>query len=252
MAAIRRGFADISEGQVHFRAAGPDPRAGGPRPLLVFHGSPGSSKQLERLIAAMGETRPVFGFDTMGLGDSSPPPRDDVDMAYFADAAFRAAVALGLGGVDLYGSHTGARIAVEYAIAQQGAVGKMVLDGMSAAVTPQGRDYAATLDKRHYIDQVGTHWHVAWQTLRDAYLFSPYNRLTAASVRPVGLPPLDRLHAHICEILKGIHTSHIAYAAAVLYDSPARLPRVRPHPGYRGAQRHALSPSRRRGPAHTW
>lgn len=227
MAAIRRGFIDIAEGQVHFRAAGPEPQPDGQRPLLVFHGSPGSSKQLERFIAAMGETRPVLGFDTMGLGDSSPPAHDNADMAYFADAAFRAAKALGLDRVDLFGSHTGARIAVEYAIARPDAVGRMVLDGMSAQVTAQGRDYASTLDKRHYIDQTGTHWHVAWQTLRDAYLFSPHNKLVAESVRPVGLPPLDRLDAHICEILKGIRTSHHAYIAAVLYDSPARLPLVR-------------------------
>ena len=226
MAPIRRGFIDIAEGQVHFRAAGPEPAAGGPRPLLVFHGSPGSSKQLERFIAAMGETRPVIGLDTMGLGDSSPPAQEDADMAYFADAAFRAATALGLGPVDLFGSHTGARIAVEYSIARPRSVGKMVLDGMSAQVTAQGLDYAKTLDKRHYIDQTGTHWHMAWQTLRDAYLFSPHNKLVAESVRPVGLPPLERLHAHICEILKGIRTSHHAYIAAVLYDSPARLPLV--------------------------
>ena len=217
-----RGFIDIDEGQVHYRAAGQ-----GGTPLVMFHGSPGSSKMLDRLILALGQTRQVIALDTMGQGDSSAPARDDVDMAYFADAARRALDALGgFETVDVFGTHTGARIATEFAIHYPRRTRKMILDGMSAAVTAQGRDYAKTLDKRHLVDQVGTQFFNAWTSLRDGYLFWPGTSRDAAHRRPTGLPPLDRLHDHVVDILKGFRTSHHAYIAAVTYPSADRLPLI--------------------------
>jgi len=223
MSDLERGFADIDEGQVHFRMAGD-----GGVPLVMFHGSPGSSKMLNRLAAALGKTRRVIALDTMGQGDSSPPPRDEVDMAYFADAGARALDALGgFDRVDLFGTHTGARIATEFAIHNPERTRKVILDGMSAAVTAQSRDYAATLDKRHLVDQVGTQFFNAWTSLRDAYLFYPGTVRDAEHRRPTGLPPLHRLNDHVVEILKGFRTSHHAYIAAVTYPSPERLPLLR-------------------------
>jgi pimeloyl-ACP methyl ester carboxylesterase len=220
MSELTRAFVDIAEGQVHYRTVGT-----GGTPLILFHGSPGSSKMLNRLAVELGATRRVIALDTMGQGDSSPPPRDDVDMAYFADAARRALDGLdGTERVDLFGTHAGARIATEFAIHNPERVRKVILDGMSAAVTAQGRDYAKTLDKRHLVDQVGTQFFNAWTSLRDAYLFYPAHARDSAHARPTGLPPLDRLHEHVMEILKGFRTSHHAYIAAVTYPSPARLP----------------------------
>ena len=139
-AQIRRGFLDIAEGQIHFRAAGREP-AQSEKPLLVmFHGAPGSSKQFERLVLAMASVRPVMALDTMGMGDSSPPARQDADMAYFADAAGRALESHGVTGkLDVLGHHEGAAIAAEFAIAWPARVGKLILDGMSAAPTEPGK-----------------------------------------------------------------------------------------------------------------
>jgi pimeloyl-ACP methyl ester carboxylesterase len=222
MSEPERGFIDIDEGQVHYRTAGQ-----GGTPLVMFHGSPGSSKMLDRLIRALGKTRHVIALDTMGQGDSSTPSRDDVDMAYFADAARRALDAHGgFEKVDLFGTHTGARIATEFAIHYPGRTNKVILDGMSAAVTTQGRDYAKTLDKRHLVDQMGTQFFNTWTSLRDGYLFWPATAKDADHRRPTGLPPLDRLHSHVVDILKGFRTSHHAYIAAVMYPSPDRLPLI--------------------------
>jgi pimeloyl-ACP methyl ester carboxylesterase len=169
--------------------------------------------------------RPIIALDTLGMGDSSPPAREDADMAYFADAAKRALDGHGVAGrLDLFGHHTGARIATEFAITAPERVGKVILDGMSAAPTPQAREYATTLDKRHLIDQIGTQFFRAWNDLRDAYLFRPAHKRLAANVRPNGLPPLEHFHDHVVEVLKSYATSHTAYRAAVLYDSPTRLP----------------------------
>ena len=224
-AQIRRGFLDIAEGQIHFRAAGREP-AQSEKPLLVmFHGAPGSSKQFERLVLAMASVRPVMALDTMGMGDSSPSAREDADMSYFADAAGRALDSHGVTGkLDVLGHHEGAPVATEFAIAWPARVNKLILDGMSAAPTERARGYATTLDKRAPIDQVGSQYFDAWHSLRDAYLFRPADQRLAANTLPSGLPSLELFHAHVVEILKGLRTSHTATAAAALYDAPTRLP----------------------------
>jgi len=80
---LTRGFADTSVGQVHYRAAKPQ-GAVSTRPLVMFHGSPSSSRSLARLVACLGDQRCVIAFDTMGQGDSCPPPSADVTMQDYA------------------------------------------------------------------------------------------------------------------------------------------------------------------------
>jgi pimeloyl-ACP methyl ester carboxylesterase len=69
-ARIRRGFADVAEGQVHYREAGQSAQGG--LPLLMLHASPGSAKLLEPLMGELGRRRRVVATDTLGNGDSSP------------------------------------------------------------------------------------------------------------------------------------------------------------------------------------
>lgn len=104
-ASVRRGFADIAEGQMHYRIARPAEPTGR-RPLVMFGGAAESARSMLRLIARIGETRTTVGFDCLGQGDSSPPRAADVDMAYFADAAARAIDALGpeFAKVDAFGT----------------------------------------------------------------------------------------------------------------------------------------------------
>ena len=96
--AIRRGFADIGGAfQVHYRTAG----AGGPRPLIILHPSPGSSKMMEPLIEAYAASRTVYGLDTLGNGDSSPPDLPAPDLAWFARGHMAAIDALEIDEFDL-------------------------------------------------------------------------------------------------------------------------------------------------------
>src|SRR5262245_22270676 len=108
---LKRGFADTSAGQVHFRTARPAHRTQA-RPLVMFHGSPSSSQSLSRQIANLAASRVVIAFDTMGQGDSCPPPSPDVTFEDYARVYAEALTSLGpeFERVDLFGTHTGARI----------------------------------------------------------------------------------------------------------------------------------------------
>lgn len=221
---IRRGFVDVAEGQVHYREAGQ--ATDGALPLVLLHASPGSARLLEPLMGALGRRRRVVATDTLGNGDSSAPLVAAPMIAYFADAHVRALNALGIERFDLYGSHTGANIACEIAIAHPKRVHRLILDGVSL-YSPQER--ADML--QHYapdvpIDQDGTQLLRIWNFVRDSYLFWPWYRRDAGNRRNLGLPGADDLHDKVVEVLKAARTYPLAYRAAIGYDKAPRLPLV--------------------------
>ena len=106
---VRRGFADIAEGQMHYRTCGPD---NGPV-LVMLHGSPLSAHSVVPLMKEMGKTFRVIAPDMLGNGDSSAPQKIPVTIPYLSDAMTRAMDSLGLREYYLYGYHTGGNLALK-------------------------------------------------------------------------------------------------------------------------------------------
>jgi pimeloyl-ACP methyl ester carboxylesterase len=148
----------------------------------MFHGSPSSSRSLARLVACLGDRRSVIAFDTMGQGDSCPPPSADVTFEDYARFYAEALTSLGpaFDRIDLFGTHTGARIAAELAIAYPARTGRLILDGMRRGPSKFWHEYAAALDLSQDIDEDGTQFHKAWSKLRDSFFFFPSYRRDAA------------------------------------------------------------------------
>lgn len=217
---IRRAFLDLPDGQVHYRHAGKGP------PLLLLHASPGSSRQLVSLIEALSDRFHVVAPDTAGNGDST---KLAVGAPVIADYAARLPLlidALRIDQVAVYGSHTGAAIAAEFAILVPDRVSRIILDGVGV-FTPQERD--AQLE--HYAhpftpDLDGAYLMRALHFCRDQYLFYPWYDRTPRGRRAGGLPPAGDLHAWLVEVLKAAETYPLAYRAAFGWDAVGRLPLV--------------------------
>ena len=220
-----RGFAAISEGQMHYRIWQVDAPSGH-LPLLMLHSSPASSLLLCRLASLFASSRTVLAFDTLGQGDSSPPKSDDVDMAYFADATLRGLAALGIERVDVFGTHTGARIAAEMAISAPAMVRCVVLDGIRRMPGVNFDEYAERVDLSRHMDTEGTQFFKAWNKWRSEYLFKPPHFWNLAELTGSPLPNADEMHAAAVEVFKGIPHGHIAYRAAIRFDVDGRLPRI--------------------------
>lgn len=221
---IRRGFVDTHFGQIHYRFAG-DLTQG--RPLVMFHASPGSAKMVEPYISRFATTRPVYALDTLGNGDSAPPPGEKPDLSVFVEGHLAAIDALGLGEIDLYGSHTGGNIACEIAIARPQQVRHLVLDGMSLYTREERADMLANYAPPVPLSTDGTHLSYLWHFVRDTFLFWPWYKRDAAHVRAVGLPSLDALHDKVVEVIKATRTFHLSYNAAIAFEKEERLPLVR-------------------------
>ena len=111
-------YADIADGRVHLR------RAGEGRPLLVFQPAPGSAAPLCGLIESLAASRQVIAPDYLGNGDSAKPRRT-VDIARLAGDALQLADRLNLGYFDLWGTHTGALVALELALLAPDRAGRL-------------------------------------------------------------------------------------------------------------------------------
>ena len=225
---IERGFAAIDEGQVHYREAGMQHRGGKPT-MVMFHGSPLSSLILVPLIEHIAEDRHVIAFDTLGQGDSCAARSQKPEILEIAEGMARAYDALGYGDaeVDAFGTHTGARIAIEWSLlGQRQRVRRLVLDGMGISDNNFYEEYSRSVDRSGFIDLDGTQFTKVFNVTRDMYMFwPPYNK-TLAGMRHVGLPSADALHDEVVEILKAVRTNHRAYQAALRYPARARLGQV--------------------------
>ena len=218
---IRRAFADLANRQVHFRYGG-----SGSVPLVMLHASPGSSKQLEPLIAEMAQTRRVIAPDTAGNGDSTPLAVTAPDIIHYAEATLEFLDNQGLDQVDLYGSHTGASIATELAILAPSRIRTVILDGIGL-FSPEERDeYLAHYAPPMAPDLTGSYLNWAFMFCRDQYQFWPWYKHNKENSRSAGLPQPAELHAWVLEVLKAIETYHLGYRAAFSYPKAERLPLV--------------------------
>jgi pimeloyl-ACP methyl ester carboxylesterase len=214
----RRGFTDLPHGQMHYRTAG----AGAP--LLALHGSPGSSKQLGKLIRDLSARRHVIAPDTAGNGDSEKLPLAAPLIGDLAAILPGFLDSLAVGQVDLYGSHTGAAIAAELAILVPDRIRRVVLDGIQL-LTPEARaEIMARYAFPFPADLDGAYLLQAFQFCRDQYLFYPWYDRTRQAQRSGGLPHPNDLHEWVLEVLKANETYHLNYLAAFEWEASKRLP----------------------------
>ncbi|GGU91598.1 hypothetical protein GCM10010182_03220 [Actinomadura cremea] len=219
---VRREFVDTSTGQVHLRLAG-DPAA---PPLLALHSAPGSAGLLEPLMRGLAADFHVIAPDFPGNGESDKPWRDPIDIGRLADAMAEVVERRGGGPVHLWGTHTGAVIALELAVRRPDLVRRAVLEAPPLLPPDVTSDIL-----EHYLpplraDRFGSHLVRAWGMRRDMFLFWPWYRDRTAADRPLRVPRARELHDWTVGLLQSGPTYHLGYAAAFRYPTRERLPEL--------------------------
>lgn len=218
---IRRRFFERGERQLHYREGG----APGAAPTLVLlHLLPASSRHLVPLMEALAP-RHVVAPDLPGLGDS-----DALDMAEPAIADLAADLLPLIDAldapVDLYGTHTGACVAVEIAARHPGKVRRLVIDGVPIFDAQTAARFALDYAPAIVPDHDGTHLLRAHGFARDMHLFFPWFDKSAAAARGGGLPDAAALFAFVMDVLKGLSAIPAAYRAAFAYPTETMLAQV--------------------------
>ncbi|MXY18229.1 MAG: alpha/beta hydrolase [Gammaproteobacteria bacterium] len=187
-AAIRRATArvdvDGAELDLHYRVTGNGP------PLFLLHPSPLDSGFLSPLMTRLADRVTVIAPDTPGFGDSDPLPGPVHDLAPCVRAMSALRDALGLDRVAVYGSATGAQIAVEWAKAEPRAVCGVMLDNAAAFDDADRERITAGYLPDVTASADGSHLARAWHAAHDATLFFPWqypaaeNRISPALGAP--------------------------------------------------------------------
>lgn len=220
---VEKAYAMIDEGQVHLRRrAG----SGGGSPLVMLHASPSSSRSLLGLMEAFGAGRELVAFDTPANGQSCAPRPSEPAMTDFADMLARASQALGMERLAVYGSHTGAHVAIEWALAEPGRVAGLVLDGVALMDEPTRAEFLARYAPRKVPDECGSQFHWAWHFIRDQMIFFPHFEKDAAHLRAGGDLDPRTLHDLTLEVLDNLEVYHMPYEAVFRHDVRGALARL--------------------------
>ena len=196
-------------------------RAGSGPPVLLLHESPRSSAAFVPMIEALAARFTVIAPDTPGYGGSDPLALHRPQIPDYADALREVTDALGLQRVALFGRHTGAAIAIEFANLYPARVSGVVLDGCPAFTPEEMEELVAS-----YLPPFRPVWdgsHVAWlwSRVRDQLTFFPWNRQGPASRLAIDMPRPSILNRIATDILLAGDGYRVAYEAAFRYDGAA-------------------------------
>ncbi|WP_426391860.1 alpha/beta fold hydrolase [Variovorax sp. R-27] len=202
---IRRAFADLSVGQVHYAACG-DHQAPA---VLLLHQSPRSWAEYRAVLPLIGAHRRAIAMDTAGFGDSADGGVP-ASIGQWARVACELLDALGIAQADVVGHHTGGVIAVELAAAFPERVRSLVLSSTPYTDEPFRKARA----QRPPIDEVapsedGSHLAALWQKRQGFY--------------PLGRP--DLLEAFVLDALK-VKRVEEGHRAVASYRMEERISRV--------------------------
>ncbi len=223
--AITKACVRLALGQctldLHYRLAGAGP------PLFLLHPSPLSSAFMEPLMRRLAGRATLVAPDTPGFGDSAAIASETTGLAPYVEAMIALRLALGLERVAVYGSATGAQIAVEWAKADPDGVAGVVLDN-AAIFTDTERERIMA----GYFPDVtpvadGSHLARAWQAAHDATMFFPWQFPATENRIAQRLPAAEAIDATARGYLRAGPGYETVYRAAFGNERAERLYPIR-------------------------
>jgi pimeloyl-ACP methyl ester carboxylesterase len=211
---VKRAYVDGRYGQMHYRIAVP-PQADTTEhpPIIFFHQSPSSGRPFEGLVSEMGRDRIAIAVDTPGFGDSDAPPSPPI-IADYAAAMASFLDALNIGEVDVFGDHTGAKVAVELSLQQPDRVRRLVFNACPVYSPEKMAEMMEHLEAERPKDVVpedGSHILHRWGGMKGWY-------------KPDA--PMELYNRDFCESLRGLDLAWYGHNAAFAVKHSDNLPHV--------------------------
>lgn len=216
---MHRAFLNFSNGQLHVREHGE-----GGIPLVMLHAAPGSALMLVPLQTRFSQK--TMAIDMPGMGDSDPlnfATDGEPEISRYAAAIEEGLAELNLAEIDIYGTLSGVRVALELAARAKVNVRNLVLDGIGIPKPEQLPELLEHYAPTFTPDINGTHLQTTFLLCRDQYLFYPWYARDAEHRRPTGLPTVDALHLKTMESLKSGKGFRPLIRAAFRYDVASAL-----------------------------
>lgn len=218
---LRRHMVHLADGRaVHLRSGGSGP------PVLLCHESPRSSVALEALAGHLLDRFTVLAVDTPGYGLSDPLPLARPEIPDFADGLVGLLDMLGLQRLPVYGTHTGASIALELARRHPDRTAVAVLDGYPVFTAAERAGFLDSYLPPFRPDRQGGHVAWLWARVRDQFTVFPWNLWGAAGRLPRDPPPLALHDLVAADILRAGDGYRTGYAAAFRHHGATPVPHL--------------------------
>ncbi len=218
---VTRHYVEVRGQRVHYRRRGSGPA------VVMLHESPRSSEALLALMAHGPANVTMLAFDTPGCGNSEPLPLPRLEAADYADFLADTLAALGVERAVVYGTHTGAAIAMALAVRHPQRVARLVIDGIGVFNAAERAEILASYLPSFVPATDGSHLAWLWSRLRDQMLFFPWNHRGSGARLWRDMPDAAALHGRALDFLRAGDHYRAPYAAAFRYQPPAWMDRLR-------------------------
>ena len=215
----KRAYIDLADGrQTHYRSRGSGV------PLVMLHPSPLSSAFLQPMIEVMPEGVAAIAPDTPGYGASDPLAEPGEDLSGYVAWLKDFIAASGHERVGIYGSATGAQIAIEFARAWPDAALFLVLDNAAHFTAAERQAMLARYFPDLHPRKDGAHLRTAWEMVTALWQWFPwYEQDEAHRVGAADAVPAEALQAFVLDHLRAGPDYARAYRAALKNEDANRL-----------------------------
>ena len=169
--------------------------------------------------------------DRPGYGLSDPLSLEKPELEDFAHSLAAFADSLGLQRFGLFGAHTGAMVAAEFARLYPERPTITLLDGYVVITDELRRDILANYFADYTPKADGSHLAHLWARIRDQYIYWPWYNKTEIGRRPMGVkfdvPQADVLQAELLDLLRTGKNEGSGYGAAFRADGARLLQQIR-------------------------
>jgi len=186
----KRGYANLSHGQIHYRRAGHGPV------VILLHQSPCSSRDYKHLLDTWSEHFTVIAPDNPGNGMSDPLTTPNPTMIDYAAALIEFMDSLDIKNTLLYGYHTGASIAAAAAAKHPERISLAVANGVSLLHGAQQKDFIKNYMPPFNADESGEHLTWLWHRVKSQAEVFPWY-----STKPEGALDIPPYSVEKCQIM---------------------------------------------------
>ncbi len=220
---VHHKFISVGKLQIHTKILGQGPA------IVLFHPSPHSSSMMLPLANELASKHTVICVDTPGYGLSDAldnPPKSIEDYTEVFHELF---TILKLEKVTLYGSATGAQIAIRYALNYPEKVCHLFLDNAAHFED----DFRNEILKHYFPDlkptNSGSHLTVLWDMAHKITQYFPWCFNTSEYKLNRPPLPLNIIQYIAIEFLKAGEHYHYAYKAAFMHENVRHVQQLKPN-----------------------
>lgn len=214
---IRKAYVPTPRGPIHYAEAGDGP------PLILLSETPRTHRHFSRIMPFLSAHFRTFAIDTPGFGNSHALP-DPLSVPALAECVASFMDGIGLRSANVFGIHTGNKVAAALGAAFPDRVDRLVLSGMTHSIIPDwkarnaaiqpifdGYDqrYGATADGSHLVRQ----WLRAHATASG--IWWPQHLLNGETIRR---EEIEDVEAQVSDYLLGWRSVIPVYRAVFDFD----------------------------------